>query len=173
VWQKGGTVKDVPAQWNPDQTKTTYEAVGMQRLYETVRATGAQNVVTISGLDWGYDLSGVLRGYAINGVNYLYETHPYPNKKNWDKCFGQVSRIYPVYVGEWGFGGHGLGSTNGLEYAHNLMAYAQQHHLHWTAWDFHTEAGPTLIKDWNYEPTVFGQFVKAQLATAAGARSSK
>jgi hypothetical protein len=172
VWLNGGTATDLPPRWNPDQTKTTYEAVGMQKLYDTVRAAGAQNIVTISGLDWGYDLSGVLQGYAIKGTNFWYETHPYPNKKNWDKCFGEVSGKYPVYVGEWGFGGRGIGNTNGLDYARNLMAYAEQHHLHWTAWDLHPSAGPTLIKNWKYEPTVFGQFVKAQLATAAAGRSS-
>jgi aryl-phospho-beta-D-glucosidase BglC (GH1 family) len=172
IWFKGGTAVDVPARRNLEQAKTTYEAVGMQKLYDTVRAAGAENIVTISGLDWGYDLSGVLQGHAIQGTNYLYETHPYPNKKDWDKCFGEVSGKYPVYVGEWGFGGRGFGNTNGLDYARNLMAYAGQHHLHWTAWDLHPSAGPTLIKNWKYEPTVFGQFVKAQLATAAAGRSS-
>jgi hypothetical protein len=52
------------------------------------------------------------------------------------------------------------------------MDYVQQHHLSWTAWDFHVSAGPTLIKNWNYEPTVYGQFVKDQLAAAAAARGS-
>jgi hypothetical protein len=170
VWLKGGTATDIPARWNPDQTKTTYAAVGMQKLYDTVRAAGAENIVTVSGLDWGYDLSGVLQGYAIEGTNYLYETHPYPNKPDWDGSFGEVSGKYPVYVGEWGFGGRAFGKTNGLDYARSLMAYTEQHRLHWTAWDLHTAAGPTLIKNWNYQPTVFGQFVKAQLAAAARAR---
>jgi endoglucanase len=169
TWRNGGIVSDRPAQWNMDQKRITFQAVGMQTLYDTVRATGAKNLVTVSGLDWGYDLSGVLQGDAITGINFVYETHPYANKKNWDKCFGEVSEKYPVYVGEWGFGGRG---TNSLDYAHNLMNYVQQHKLHWTAWDFHVSAGPTLIKDWNYEPTVFGQIVKEQLAIAAAARAS-
>ena len=134
-----------------------------------VRATGAKNIVTISGLDWGYDLCGVLEGHALNGVNLVYETHPYANKLNWDKCFGAVSEKYPTYVGEWGFGGRG---TNNLEYAQHLMDYVQQHKLHWTAWDFHVSAGPTLIKNWSYEPTVFGQIVKEKLANAAAERGS-
>jgi endoglucanase len=166
LWLKGGTTTDVPTHWNPDQTKTTYAAVGMQKLYDTVRTAGAENIVTVSGLDWGYDLSGVLKGYPIEGTNYLYETHPYPNKPDWDGSFGEVSGKYPVYVGEWGFGGRAFGNTNGLDYARSLMTYTKQHRLHWTAWDLHTTAGPTLIKNWNYEPTVFGQFVKAQLAAA-------
>jgi hypothetical protein len=169
-WRDGGTAADKPARWNPSQAKVTYEAVGLQKLYDTVRATGATNLVTVSGLDWGYDLSGVLQGYEIKGSNLIYETHPYPNKPpNWDKNFGDASSKYPVYAGEWGFGRR---DTNGLEYAQNLMQYAKKHELHWTAWDLHTTAGPTLIKNWQYEPTIFGQFVKEQLAALAAARGS-
>lgn len=173
VWRDGGTVTDIPPRWNPDQTQITYEAVGMQKLYDTVRAAGADNIVTVGGLDWAYDLSGVLQGYAITGTNYVYETHPYPNKKDWDKCFGAVSATYPVYVGEWGFGGRNMGGTNGLPYGQRLMDYIKAHGIPlWTAWDFSATAGPTMFKNWNYEPTVFGQFVKEQLANAATTRGS-
>jgi len=168
TWRYGGTVTDIPARWNPEQTQTTYEAVGMQKLYDTVRGVGAQNLVAVGGLDWGYDLSGVLQGYAIAGTNYVYETHPYPNKEDWDKCFGEVSGKYPVYVGEWGFGGRNPGGTNGLPYGQRMMDYMKAHRIFmWTAWDFSATAGPTMLKSWNYEPTVFGQFVKEQLAAAA------
>jgi hypothetical protein len=170
VWLDGGAATDKPARWNPSQQQITYKAVGMQKLYDVVRSTGAENLVTVSGLDWGYDLSGVLKGYAIKGSNYVYETHPYPQKKKWDKCFGEVSEKHPVYVGEWGYGKR---DTNGLSYSQNLMDYAQQRGLSWTAWDFHPKAGPTLIKDWTYEPTDFGQIVKDKLAAAAAARGSK
>jgi endoglucanase len=169
VWRDGGTITDSPAQRARDQTRTTYQAVGMQNLYDAVRSTGAKNLVTISGLDWGYDLSGVLKGYAIKGRDFVYETHPYANKPDWDKSFGVVSERYPVYVGEWGFSGN---RTNNLDYAHKLMEYVRQHNLHWTAWDFHVSAGPTLIRNWSYEPTVFGQIVKEQLANAEAARNS-
>jgi len=173
VWHDGGSVSDKPARWNPSQTPVVYDAVGMQNLYDAVRATGATNVVTVSGLDWGFDLSGVLQGYAIAGSNFVYETHPYPFKDtNWDGNFGAVSEKYPVYVGEWGFDVRQSNSTNNLIYAHRLMDYTRQHDLHWTAWDLHVSAGPTLIRNWQYEQTVFGQFVKEQLATLAAARNS-
>lgn len=173
VWLDGGAVMDKPAKWNPSQQKVTYKASGMQKLYDVVRSTGAENIATVSGLNWGYDLSGVLEGYAIKGSNYMYETHPYPQKKEWDTCFGEVSKKYPVYVGEWGYGGHESAGTNGVNYANSLMDYIQQRGLSWTAWDFHPKASPILIKDWTYEPTDFGQFVKDKLAAAAAARGSK
>ena len=173
VWRNGGRVDDIPPEWNRDQTRTQYDSVGMQTLYDTVRATGAQNVVTVAGLDWGYDLSGVLDGNAITGTNYVYETHPYPNKQDWDKCFGAVSARYPVYVGEWGFGGSGLQSTNGPAYGQRMMDYMKTHAIPmWTAWDFSAIAGPTMFKNWSYEPTAFGEFVEKQLAEAAAVRGS-
>jgi hypothetical protein len=169
IWRDGGTVTDKSEHRKAGHAKVIYEAVGLQKLYDTVRATGATNVVAVGGLDWAYDLSGVLRGYGIKGSNLIYETHPYQNKKDWDKNFGDTSWKYPVYMGEWGFGAR---NTNGLGYAQGLMQYARKHKLHWTAWDMHITAGPTLIKNWDYEPTVCGQFVKEQLAAAAAARSS-
>ena len=170
LWRDGGTVTERPDRKKKSgAAKVVYEAPGLQQLYDTVRATGATNVVAVAGLDWGYDLSGVLRGYRIKGFNLIYETHPYPEKKDWDVSFGETSWKYPVYMGEWGFP---VRNTNGLAYAGSLMKYAQKHKLHWTAWDLHTNAGPTLIKNWDYEPTVYGQFVKEQLATKATARSS-
>jgi hypothetical protein len=100
----------------------------------------------------------------------VYETHPYPEKgRRWDKSFGEAGEKYPVYIGEWGYG---KDDTNVLSYAQNLMDYAQQRNLSWAAWDFHPTAHPALIKDWTYEPTDFGKFVKDKLAAAAAARGS-
>ncbi len=60
----------------------------------------------------------VTDGFGIKGRDFVYETHPYPMKKDWDKCFGEVSRTNAVYVGEWGAGG-----TNGVEYGKTLMDF--------------------------------------------------
>ena len=71
-----------------------WTAVGMQQLYDTVRATGAQNVVVIGGLDWAYDLSGVPAN-RIAGYNIVYATHPYTDTSgfsrppsDWGRAFG-------------------------------------------------------------------------------------
>ncbi len=48
---------------------------------------------------------------------------------------------------------------------HVRLPLAQDCHWSRTAWDFHPQAGPTLILDWNYTPTPdFGVFVKQMLA---------
>lgn len=158
AWRNGGTVTEKPPKNATNQPPVSYEAVGMQNLYDAARATGAGNVVTVSGLDWGYDLRGVLDGHALSGTNIIYETHPYPWKKDWDRNFGQASEKYAVLIGEWG------GSAKNLDYGQRLMDYARPRGLSWTAWCFHPSAGPTLIKNWKFEPTDFGKYVVEALA---------
>ncbi len=162
VWRDGGSAIEKPSRNHTNQPPVTYQAVGMQTLYDTVRAVGAANVVTVSGVNWGYDLRGVLDGYAVSGSNILYETHPYPFKRDWDNCFGKVAAHYPVLMGEWG------GSAKDLEYGKRLMAYAGEHGLHWTAWCFHPSCGPPLLKNWSFEPNAFGQFVEENLKAPPG-----
>jgi hypothetical protein len=155
VWLNGG-----PVSQDFDGTHYEYESVGMQALYDTVRSTGAENVVLINGIKWGYDLSGVLDGYAVTGTNIVYGTHPYPDKnRDWDRYFGRVSEKYPVLMGE--FGGDKPEHVN--EYAPLILGYARDHGLHWTAWCFHTGCWPTLISNWQFEPTEFGAKVKQAL----------
>ena len=50
TWTSGRTAARPASGW---------EAVGMQQLYDAVRAAGAENLVIIGGLDWAFDLSGV------------------------------------------------------------------------------------------------------------------
>ena len=49
VWHSGGTVTS---------SGVTYQAVGMQTLYNTVRATGATNLVFASGTNWATAFPG-------------------------------------------------------------------------------------------------------------------
>src|SRR5260370_27264385 len=85
VWLSGGPSGD------------GFTAVGMQQLYDTVRAS-AQNLVIIGGLDFAYNLSGVPT-HRINGHDIVYNTHPYnqPNKMpgNSDGHFGFSSTTDP------------------------------------------------------------------------------
>ena len=61
VWQHGGKVTEK----GKGGQKREFEAVGMQAMLDTVRATGAKNVVIVGGLDWAYDLSGFLKGRQL------------------------------------------------------------------------------------------------------------
>ncbi len=63
-WLKGGPVTEKDQK---TKKESSFEAVGMQELLDVVRATGAMNLVVVGGLDWSYDLSGILPGRQTQG----------------------------------------------------------------------------------------------------------
>ncbi len=152
TWKSGGT------------TSTGYQAVGMQQLYDTIRAAGAQNLVLIGGLDWGYDLSGVPAN-RISGYNIAYATHPYnsPGRRprNWDNSWGFLTQTDPVIVTEFGT----ATSDCITDYSAQLIAYADAHATSWTAWAWYPGgcAFPALIDDWSATPSASGAIVKSAL----------
>lgn len=67
IWRNGGMIDETrgvgarQGRFAPIK----YQTPGMQALVNTVRATGARNLLVVGGLDWAYDLKGVLEGYAL------------------------------------------------------------------------------------------------------------
>jgi endoglucanase len=183
VWREGGFVpeKETPADEDSflseeDQKKNRagFESPGMQRLVDAVRETGAKNIIVVGGLDWAYDLTGIMEGYAIDdrdGNGIVYATHIYPWKSDWVGKALVVAEKYPIIVGEVGCDIKKLPfvsldrQEDPYTWAPDMIGFIQQHRLHWTAFSFHPWATPVLIKDWSFEPTPFwGEFVKAALA---------
>jgi endoglucanase len=172
VWLNGGTVKDKPNGWHAMDAPKTFEAVGMQKLLDTVRASGARNVVVAGGLDWAYDFSGILDGHRLadpHGNGVIYANHCYDNKhdsvEDWVSKMEMASAQLPVIVTE--FGGNAGPSHMAPEdnWLLHVLRSMDEHHWSWTAWDLHTAAKPNLISDWDYTPTPnFGVYVKQALA---------
>lgn len=67
VWLNGGMTIDSYAPY------LIYQAAGMQQLYNAVRGAGAQNLVFVSGLDWGNHPPTQL----VDGNNIVYAIHAY------------------------------------------------------------------------------------------------
>jgi len=165
VWKDGGPV----AEKQKDGSTLNYRTPGMQGLLDGIRATGAKNLVVAGGLDWAYDLRGIGAGNSLKdpkGNGVVYGTHVYPWKKDWDKMFGFLTDKYPVFVGE-------VGCEVDEKYEDpyvwgpTVMAYIQSKKLSWAAWSFHPTASPSLIRDWEYEPTsAWGSLVRQALAGA-------
>jgi endoglucanase len=158
VWKSGGP------------TSEGWTAVGMQQLYDAVRAAGAHNLVVIGGLDWAFDLSGV-KSHRIAGYNIMYATHPYggPAHRAPDRfgaAWGYLTATDPVMVTEFG----DLTGSCSATYTSAVIEYADSHNASWSAWawfpggcDF-----PSLITDWNGTPSESGAVVKAALLRYAG-----
>lgn len=177
VWRDGGFVKDkkrdktIIAE-NKEKLRG-FESVGMQALIDAVRNTGADNIVIAGGLDWGYDLGGVLEGYALDdrdGHGIVYSSHVYPWKSDWRGKFMEVAKKHPIFIGECGAPKNRLSfipesqHEDPSTWVPDFLGLVQEHKYHWTAWSFHPDAAPVLLKDWTYEPNAWwGAPAKAAL----------
>jgi hypothetical protein len=154
VWRDGGP------------TSTGWTAVGMQQVYDTVRGAGANNIVIVNGLSYGYDLSFV-PGSRLQGYNIAYGTAPYwasPDKQpsSWDSAWGLVTKSDPVFVTE--FGDNGTNCSGDFDAA--LIEYADRSKASWIAFAWYVAGAcsfPSLLKDWNGSPTSQGAVVQAAL----------
>jgi hypothetical protein len=99
IWQNGGTVTGTT-----DGSNGTY--VGMQTVVNTVRATGATNIVIAEGTGGDHDLSG-LATHALTGPNIAYGTEnslrllgnvPNYTQAQWAANFGIPSQTYPIMM---------------------------------------------------------------------------
>ena len=168
VWLKGGEVQEKDPKSGEE---TTFEAVGMQALLDTVRGTGAKNVVIAGGLDWSYDLSGVLAGKTLSdpdGNGVIYANHAYPFKGDtvarWVAKMEAATQTLPVIVSEFGSDPRGGAGLTGEQWVRQVLQALHDHKWDWTAWDLHPAAGPRLISDWKYTPTPhFGALVRSEL----------
>lgn len=176
LWRDGGGLTDPkkPAELTGEVTP------GMQGLVDAVRSTGAQNVLIAGGLDWSYDLSGVLQGFALadrpGGRGIVYSSHIYPWKSDWTGKVLAAAEKYPLFVGEVGCPPDWKsfefippsGRTEDLSarlWQPDVLGMIQAHRLNWTGFSFHPKAAPTIISDWQYTPTEhWGVFVKDALS---------
>lgn len=165
IWKLGGQVNE-----NIDGINITYNSVGLQEIIDSIRSVGAKNIIIVSGLDWGYDLTGVLTGYSLNDPNgngIIYSSHIYPWKGSdfitWDLHVGLISKYYPVFIGEVGCKPAPTQVDPNI-WAPEILQYINLRGLSWAAWSFHPSASPCLISDWNYNPTSYwGVYVKDAL----------
>lgn len=181
VWRNGGEVTDkkrvTDAANENAEVLTTFTTVGMQGLIDAVRDTGAKNIVLVGGLDWAYDLSGVLKGFGCSdptGNGIIYDTHVYPWKSKWQESFLDVAAIHPVLLGEVGCDIARMSfipperHEDPYTWAPDMLACIQKHRLHWTAWSFHPGATPRILaSNKDFAPTPWwGAFVRAALRGA-------
>ena len=188
LWRDGGELPEKPKAPAPAENAANAENAehakklpvqktpGMQRLIDAVRAAGAKNVVVVGGLDWGYDLSGVVGGFALSdagGNGIVYDSHIYPWKRDWAGKVLTAAAKHPILVGETGCEPERMpfippeAHEDPYTWAPDMIALIQKHRLNWTAWSFHPSARPRVIQDWSYTPTPFwGAFVRAALLGA-------
>ena len=183
VWRNGGALPEKKKPGDEEVVENQEQVAakttpGLQGLITAVRGTGAKNIVVCGGLNWSYDLSGILTGYALDdlgGNGVVYDAHVYPWKRNWQKNFLDVAAVHPVLLGEVGcdIKRYDFVPKKAFEspytWAPDIIACIQKNRLNWTAWAFHAKCGPPmLLNTKDYAPTPFwGAFVRDALGGKA------
>jgi len=182
-WFKGGTVAETDEKTG---AVLTYQAVGLPALAAAIRSTGARNVIIAGGINWGYELGGILEGRQLSdarGNGIVYAAHPYPHKypgigretiAQWAARMEPLARKLPIIVSEFGSIEAWWPFPKEWNYSderwnREMIRVLEAHHWNWAAWDFNPTAQPCLISDWNYTPTPhFGVWVRQALARNPG-----
>jgi len=158
IWRNGGMVTEGTVSFN---------AAGMQQMLDAIRATGATNVVTVSGNNYAGDPSPVFQGYGVSGINIVYALHAYTcphdndpscptnpanQTQHIDSRWSQIAQYFPVVVTEFGFPDRSNGSYND-----SVIRYAESQGWGWSTFmfvpvapngpfDLNVDSGP------NFEP---------------------
>jgi hypothetical protein len=153
-------------------TPNGWQAVGMQSLVSTVRATGATQPILLGGLQWANDLSQWLQQKpndptsALLASFHLYDHSGCAASACWTNSVLPVAQRVPVLTTE-------LGER---DCAHGFidpyMAWADPNRIGylgftWEAWANACAAGPTLITAYDGTPTAFGIGLRDHLTAIA------
>lgn len=134
-----------------------------EELIDVIHGVDERALVTVSGVDWGYDLSDAISN-PIKRKNVIYETHAYPWKgEKWKSVFCELGKKYPVFVGEWGFGKKLSPQATTSNYAIPLLEYCKRNKIGWTTWIYDDKHVPPMLNQ-NGSLTEFGQIVKQYLS---------
>jgi len=145
----------------------SYKAVGMQTLVNTVRATGADNVIMIGGLSFANDLTEWIKyepydpDHNIAASWHSYNFNKCNNWKCWQTEITPVATVVPVIVGE-------IGSNDcSDDYIDHLMNYLDSVSTSYLAWSWNADFNCGLISNWSGTPTVKGKGYESHLQAVA------
>lgn len=168
-WLNGST-----APQSGDCSGVGFAVAGMQTLVNTVRATGATNVLMLGGLAWSNDLSQWLANKPTDPDNniaasaHIYNFNACSNSSCWDSQIAPVAAQVPVIAGE--IGENDCASS----FVDTLASWFDQHGIGYLAWTW-TASGncggtPALITDYTGTPTNYGVGYKAHLISLGGSQ---
>ena len=156
-WRDGGTC--------PGQT---FQAAGMQEVVTAIRATGATNVILLSGVQYANALSRWLTYAPTDPLNnlaaswHVYNFNVCAAVTCWNTTVAPLAAQVPVVATE-------IGTDNcSASFMNSLMDWLDARNSGYLAWtwdDWGTAcADIALIVDYTGTPTTYGQVYKAHLA---------
>ncbi|MEV5737539.1 cellulose binding domain-containing protein [Streptomyces sp. NPDC052292] len=154
-WRDGGTCPGI-----------SYEVAGMQDLVDSVRGTGAKNVVMAGGLAYSNDLSQWLT-YRPNdpagnlaAAYHVYNFNTCSSESCWNSTLAPVAAQVPLIAGEVGENTCSHGFTD------QVMKWFDDRNLSYLGWTWNTwdcSSGPSLISSYDGTPTAYGAGLRDHL----------
>jgi hypothetical protein len=175
-WLNGGSSCKV------SYKRRRYAAAGMQQLVNVIRATGAEQPISVSGTHAGGDIALWLQYKPHDPAHQLAaEWHEYGNsacfssqdldtRNNatcWNDAPAAVAAQVPLINGE--VGEHRGGNACAWSFMPTYLTWADEHHVSYAAWKYGVDKGNctnmALIKNEAGDPTpIYGQGYRAWLA---------
>lgn len=161
-----GRHQSVPESW---------QTAGMQQLVDAIRATGATNVISLSGLNMANDLSGLV-GHLPNDPQHqlaaTFHNYGQSDAQNegcgptcWNTVIASVAQRMPVITDELGQAACGTG------YVSQYMDWADAHGISYLAWGWApwgcANHAYGLITGWGAEPNSYGRVFYEHFASVA------
>lgn len=159
-WRDGGTCPGIG-----------YPVAGMQTLVDSVRATGAQNVILLGGVAYSNDLGQWLAHRPTDSTGnlaaavHVYNFNTCASSSCWDSTLAPVAAQVPLVAGEIGE------NTCGHGFIDSFMAWLDTHGSSYLGWTWNTwdcSSGPSLITAYDGTPTAYGAGLKAHLLALDG-----
>ncbi|MEU6357315.1 cellulase family glycosylhydrolase [Streptomyces sp. NPDC047072] len=159
-WRDGGTCPGI-----------SYEVAGMQDLVDSVRATGATNVILAGGIAYSNDLSQWLTYRPTDPAGnlaaawHVYNFNTCSNESCWNSTLAPVAAQVPLVAGEIGE------NTCSHGFVDQVMKWFDDRGLSYLGWTWNTwdcSSGPSLISGYDGTPTAFGIGLRDHLRAVAG-----
>jgi hypothetical protein len=149
----------------------SYPVAGMQTLINTIRGTGATNVIMLGGLNFANNLSGWLKYEPADpDHNLVASWHSYDfdgckSQACWASELSQVYKKVPIIAGE-------IGETDCADgYIDSLMAWLDSRSVSYFGWawnaDWNCSSGPSLITSYSGAATAYGHGYESHLQALA------
>jgi hypothetical protein len=146
----------------------SYTAAGMQTLVNTVRATGATNVLLLGGVSYSNALGSWLAYKPSDPTGnlaaswHIYNFNVCNPSSCWDANVAPLAASVPIVALEVGV------NNCDATYLSAIMNWLDAHQLGYLAWTWDTWGSAcstfALINDFTGTPTTYGQLLKAHLA---------
>ncbi|WP_328751677.1 cellulose binding domain-containing protein [Streptomyces sp. NBC_00285] len=159
-WRDGGTCPGIG-----------YEVAGMQDLVDSVRGTGATNVILAGGIAYSNDLSQWLTYKPTDPAGnlaaawHVYNFNTCSNESCWNSTLAPVAAQVPLMAGEIGE------NTCSHGFIDQVMKWFDDRSLSYLGWTWNTwdcSLGPSLISSYDGTPTAFGTGLRDHLRALNG-----